>query len=102
MYTVFECAHVLLFADGLFNADCSVAHLLHAIKQKLKIPLSGMYRLQLHQIYDCHGHKICHFVDTIDLCTPEGDLKQLYCHKDDNGAKYFTLRELCLTVRVEG
>lgn len=40
--------------------------------------------------------------EKIDLCTPEGDVKQLYCHGDENAAHFFTLRELCLVVRVQG
>ena len=41
-------------------------------------------------------------IDTIDLCTPEGEVKALYSHNDDNAAKFFTLRELCLAVKVQG
>ena len=40
--------------------------------------------------------------DTIDLCTTEGEVKALHCHSDDNAANFFTLRELCLAVRVQG
>ena len=29
------------FAEGLFNADCRVAHLLDAVKKRLKVPRSG-------------------------------------------------------------
>jgi hypothetical protein len=41
--------------------------------------------------------------DTIDLCTPEGEVKEIHYHiNDDNAANFFTLRELCLAVRVQG
>ena len=90
---------ISLFAEGLFNADCRVAQLLDAIKKKLKVPRSGtviitLYALCSENIYKC--------IDAIDLCTPEGEVKALYCHVDDNAAKFFTLRELCLTVKVQG
>ena len=39
--------------------------------------------------------------DTIDLCTREGEVKQLCCLQEENVAKLFTLRELCMAVRVQ-
>ena len=40
--------------------------------------------------------------DTIDLCTPEGSVKELFLHGNENAASFFKLREICLVVKVEG
>ena len=43
-----------------------------------------------------------HLTAKIDLCTPDGELKNVSIHGDQNGASFFEPRELCLVVAISG
>ena len=61
-----------------------MAHLLDAIKKRVKVPRSGA--VIIIKLIILLLIKFC--TDTIDLCTPEGEVKELHYHNDDNAANF--------------